>query len=525
MLHVDSGRRRELSRGPTVRSDQSIVSAYRGWDASDSASHRLIVSSNDSDYPRRQSWPHHITEQTSNASPNRTLYRHTTTYAPFYDAETTPFFLFHFPRLVFRWFYTFSLFLLMILTTLFIAVTPIDVIVQTSGSSFSGIKVFIVIIVCVVFVIISIFMYLLRIFQNRVALNDIPSKLVYIPGRNDMPKRCYREIEKSWFRVQKISVKAGPLHNKAVIINYPGLAPPDYVQEKNMATRIPGANEDDARPGTMLPPGTCYEDIIRSLGDKFKIDGRILTQIDIPKNLSFREILIYIFKVYQTDQSTFQSETVPDIKGLIEIYERMTFGPDLIEEADVLHFMLEFENLVKYCTDNYNGSLSYQRSHIGRNVSKKLLNESSVFENQSVVSRHSSDTRSRRPSTTGSNFGGRSTGNLNSRYLYYSGSRNELPIFKFNDDGSEALLQRDGESIAASSIAPREASRQKQAAFKTGFMHKIAIGRKDYRERDDPDHSKDLGYMTDSEGDLDDDNDYYGFRRASVSQKPRTPPP
>lgn len=277
-------------------------------------------------------------------SPARSIRRHTSTYIEAYpETENTRFISFNFPKRVFRWIYSFSLGLLMLLTLAFVAVTPIDVIVQTSESSYSGIKMFIVIIVCVVFLVVALIIYFLRIFQNRVSLNDIPSKSVYIPFEGDMLASCIKAIDAKLKEcVSEIRVKAGPLYNEKLIINHPGMSPPEYVQKRNIS---------ETGEGSLLPPNACYEDVIRSLGVRFKLDGRVLTQVDLPMHLSLREIILYLSEKYLNDPNT-DKKKVPNLKLLIESYEKFKFGPDLIEEGELLDFIIEFDKLGQFFQNN-----------------------------------------------------------------------------------------------------------------------------------------------------------------------------
>ncbi|CUM46717.1 uncharacterized protein AC631_05311 [Debaryomyces fabryi] len=283
-------------------------------------------------------------------SPARSIRRHTSTYIEAYpESENTRFISFNYPKRVFRWIYSFSLVLLMLLTLAFVAVTPIDVIVQTSESSYSGIKMFIVIIVCVVFLVVALIIYFLRIFQNRVSLNDIPSKSVYIPFEGDMLASCVKAIDAKLKEcVSEIKVKAGPLYNEKIIINHPGMSPPEYVQRRN----ISGTGE-----GSLLPPNACYEDVIRSLGVRFKLDGRVLTQVDLPMHLSLREIILFLSEKYLNDPNT-DKKQVPNLKLLIESYEKFKFGPDLIDEGELLNFIIEFDKLGQFFQNNVAANFS-----------------------------------------------------------------------------------------------------------------------------------------------------------------------
>lgn len=277
-------------------------------------------------------------------SATRSVRRLTSTYIEAYpETESTRFISFNFPKRVFIWIYSFSLVLLVLLTLGFIAVTPIDVIVQTSESSYSAVKMFIVIIVCVVFLVVALIIYFLRIFQNRIALNDIPSKSVYIPFEGDMPKTCVKAIDAKLKEcVSEIKVKAGPLYNENIIINHPGMSPPEYVQKRNIS---------ETGEGSLLPPNACYEDVIRSLGDRFKLDGRVLTQVDFPNHLSLREIILFSSEKYLNDPST-NKKQVPNLKILIELYEKFKFGPDLIKEHELLDFIIEFDKLGQFFQSN-----------------------------------------------------------------------------------------------------------------------------------------------------------------------------
>lgn len=283
-------------------------------------------------------------------SPARSIRRLTSTYIEAYpETESTRFISFNFPKRVFRWIYSFSLVLLVLLALGFIAVTPIDVIVQTSESSYSAIKMFIVIIVCVVFLVVALIIYFLRIFQNRIALNDIPSKSVYIPFEGDMPRACVKAIDAKLKEcVSEIKVKAGPLYNENIIINHPGVSPPEYVQNRNIS---------ETGEGTLLPPNACYEDVIRSLGDRFKLDGLVLTQVDFPNHLSLREIILFLSEKYLNDPRT-DKKQVPDLKLLIELYEKFKFGPDLIKEYELLDFIIEFDKLGQFFQNNVASNIS-----------------------------------------------------------------------------------------------------------------------------------------------------------------------
>lgn len=300
-------------------------------------------------------------------SPVRSMRRFTSVYTDINpEPENTRFISFNLPRRVFWWIYSFSLILLLLLMLSFVAVTPIDVIVQTSGSESSGIKMFIVIIVCVVFLVLSVIIYFLRMFHKRSALNDIPSKSVYIPFEGDMPSTCLSLIDKKLYKcLCDIKIRAGPLYNNN-IINHPGISPPDYVQNRNIS---------ETGEGTLLPPNACYEDVIRSLGDKFRIDGRILTQVDFPKHFSFREIIVFLSERYLNDPNTIKDQ-FPNIKQLVDLYEKFKFGQNLIKENELLEFMIEFDKLSQFFQNNLGNSIKLK----SRGPSKLYKSDHDILE-------------------------------------------------------------------------------------------------------------------------------------------------
>ncbi|RLV88305.1 Defect at low temperature protein 1 [Meyerozyma sp. JA9] len=267
-------------------------------------------------------------------APNPINYSATySTYTP--NVDSSRFITFDLHRRVFRWIYSISLFILTILLLGLASPTPIDVIAQTSGASSPGIKLFIVIIVCVVFLVVGMVMYFSRIFQHRMALNDIPTRSMYIPGDGDLPKSAVDMIDnKLKHCVTVVKVKAGPMYCDSVI-NHPGLSPPAYVQERNAERFGPTSA------GTYFPPDSCYEDVIRSLGDKFRENATLIHRFDYPPNYSMREIFIYLYDQYASDP-TVLPEHLPEIDRLINLYERMKFGRQLINEHDLFEFMVEF---------------------------------------------------------------------------------------------------------------------------------------------------------------------------------------
>ncbi|KAK6204932.1 uncharacterized protein RJT21DRAFT_117411 [Scheffersomyces amazonensis] len=307
------------------------------------------------------------------ASPPRSFVNHlmtsnggfTNDYTQRYRSRSTPQKLFTIPKKVFKWIYSISSVIFALLTLAFVAVTPIDVIVQTSGTTFSGVKMFIVIIVCVVFLFLSIVLYLSRIFQYNSHLNEIPTYSVYIPDEHDLPKPVFLEIDESIRNcVGNIKLKAGPLFNKSVTINHPGISPPHYIQECYK----------QGEPGTLFPPETIYEDIIRSLGDKFLFDSKAFTQTELPFDLTLREMIIYLGHVYNIRGSEFNPNE-PNLKLLISLYEKFRFGPELINETDLFHFIIEFDKLGQTWSGTYQSKMGAPSSnfHKRRKSSNKSV--------------------------------------------------------------------------------------------------------------------------------------------------------
>ncbi|CAN3377134.1 hypothetical protein DIURU_003614 [Diutina rugosa] len=280
--------------------------------------------------------------------------RNVTVYEPnYYENKFT---LFNIPRRVFAWIYSISLVALTILGFLFVAVTPIDVIVQTAGSALSGLKMFIVIIVWVVFLVVSILFYFSRLLQARTALNDVPVKSVYIPSQGDYPHDVYLHIDDDLRQCVEIGQQAGPLSDESIIINHPGLSPPEYVQSRNLTVlKSKGieSTEEVARlnPATLLPPDSSYEDIIRSVSDKFVTQRyRVFTSIDIPGNYTFREICIYLARVYADNYKANEHK----LTRIIHLYEKFRFGGSLISDHELIEFMIEFDRLAQVCQSDYN---------------------------------------------------------------------------------------------------------------------------------------------------------------------------
>lgn len=285
-----------------------------------------------------------MTSLVTGTTASRTLYKNVTVFEPWNNSDSKN--IFKNPKIILTWIYSISLILFSLLVLLLVSVTVIDVIAQTTTTKFSGIKVFIVIIVCVAFVLYAIIVYFLRIFQTRIALNDIPLKSAYIPFEGDYPHTVYKAINSKLEECAEIRIRAGPLSDDSIIINHPGLAPPEYVQQRNRNANIVE--------GTYLPPDSVYEEIIRSIGDKF-ISGKMISP-DIPREYTLREILLYLKSLYVHNNEV-------ETSRLIELYEKFRFGPELIQESELIEFMLSFDKLAQLCLSDYTQNLKEQ----GRN--------------------------------------------------------------------------------------------------------------------------------------------------------------
>lgn len=243
-----------------------------------------------------------------------------------------------FPKRLFSWIYSLSLFILILLMLAFASVTPIDVIVRTTDLPESAGKIIIVIIMCVTFLIVGILIYFLRLYKKGLALSEIPSKSVYIPGRDDLPSHCYKVLEENLQRcVSDIKWRASPLYNEE--ISHPGLSPPESIQRRNFSK---------SGRGSLLPPNTYYEDVVRLVGYLLWMNHNSLsTEGNIPSNYSFRKITLYLSKIYAKDYDTNRKD-LPNINKIIDLYEQFRFGPGLIKEDELFEFMVEFHKLDKF---------------------------------------------------------------------------------------------------------------------------------------------------------------------------------
>lgn len=307
------------------------------------------------------------------------------------------------PRKIFRYLYSISLLIFVLLTSAFVLVTPIDIIVQTWGSPSTGLKTLIVIGACAVFLFISMIIYFLRLYQSRVALNQIPSKSVYIPlEKNDLPKDVINYIDsKLRWCIGEVRVKAGPLEVEPKI-NHPGMSPPEYIQKRNEANGYPYE-------GTLFPPACIYEDLVDALSLKLRLDGLLVINLDIPKNYSFREIILAMVKLL-IDEQDLDPRLLPNVQQMITLYEKFKFSPELIKEDEMASFLVSFERLTGLYNVNRDAkphdlSTSQRRSHL-KSPSKFFESQSRFNTNDNLLA--PSSFGDRRPSsgfTSGSQSG------------------------------------------------------------------------------------------------------------------------
>lgn len=270
------------------------------------------------------------------------LRRHGEVSFPKLDVSNT---LIRWPRVLIKLIYRFSFALLILALLGFAAITPLDVVVQTFGSTSWGIKMFVVIIVCIVFFVLLLVVYFLRMYKARAALRDITSSNAYMPFEGDFPAEVAREIDlKLALCVGEIRVKAGPLYNENEIINHPGLSPPTYVQKRNEKLF-----KDKTTSGRLLPPDACYEDVIKSLGDKLMIDQKFLNSVEFPPFYTIRELLMFLVKTFNVEEQGVDGDK------LVDLYEKLRFGPELIKEEELFDFVVRFDKLGQAVHASQNG--------------------------------------------------------------------------------------------------------------------------------------------------------------------------
>ncbi|CAN3355571.1 hypothetical protein DICA3_B12904 [Diutina catenulata] len=418
--------------------------------------------------------------------------RYVTTFEPTYYENMVN--AFNIPKRVFAWLYSISLAFFLVLALLFAAVTPIDVIAQTGGTSMSGLKMFIVIIVCVVFVVTCLIGYFVRLLQFRTALNDVPSKSVYIPLDGDYTQSVVTMIDSRIQQCVEIAKKAGPLTDDSVIINHPGLSPPDYLQRRNLAVlEQQGRSPHDiatTTPSMLLPSEASYEDIIRSVGDKFVTQRyRVLAPVDLPSHYSFREIVIYLAELYVTTPGAVR------LPRIIELYEKFRFGPELISDRELVEFIIEFDTLANLCQSDYRQIITSDEQARADDLDRL---DPGHHSRQDFVPADSSD-----------ELPGR-----DNRY-------NQSHFAVFTDDESAASVHlappRSG-SVRSASIRRFMRHNNSSSSMKSVIRSRLALRGDPGGDSDDASmHRKYSGYVTDSENSDDSAADIYRWRRRPLS--------
>lgn len=247
------------------------------------------------------------------------------------------------PRKIFKWLYSFSLIILMIITFGFVLVTPLDIIMQTLSKNAAAIKLFIIIAACATFVLFSLLLYFSRLYQSRVLFNRIPAKSVYLPlEKDDLPASVEKYIANTLqFCIGDVKVRAGPLANEQELFNYPGRVAPKYIQRRNIELGL-------QRDYFLLPENHSYQDIIDSIGLKLRLDGMFANTYSIPTHMTFREIFVSLFPNLG-EENDFSQEMATVARRAILTYERAKYSGELIGLEELVEFFVDLEKVVTHC--------------------------------------------------------------------------------------------------------------------------------------------------------------------------------
>lgn len=236
------------------------------------------------------------------------------------------------PRRVFHWLYSFSLAIFVVLATVFAITSPLDIAVQTWLARLLGIKLLVIFAACATMLVVLLFLYFTRLYKYRVALNHIPARSGYVPlERGDMAPEVLEHVESElqWC-VGDVLRRAGPLPNRAAPLHYPGMAPPDYIQQRNAAM-------GELHAGNIFPPNCIYEDIVDSVGLRLRCEGFMLTAAKIPNCYTMREAVL-------SEVTTDRARALALL--LARLYEALKYGPDLIREDDLAAFLVALDRLL-----------------------------------------------------------------------------------------------------------------------------------------------------------------------------------
>lgn len=218
-----------------------------------------------------------------------------------------------------QWLYTTSYVILMIAILTLSSVLPIDVIVQSkTNNSHLATNTVIILVVCVAFMVFSILIHMIRLFYNKILMQDIPKPYVPI-NENDIGKQTNHKINLEMIRCEKIKNLAMPKGN----IKHPGLF---HHSINNLE------NE--------LPDNLIYENIIKVIGQELKYNGTLTISdekvLQLNNFYSLRELLL--------NKENFQNDK--KLQYFLDLYEKLRFSGQPIECNEFKEF-LKYWNYVK----------------------------------------------------------------------------------------------------------------------------------------------------------------------------------
>ncbi|KAK9380976.1 uncharacterized protein V2V93DRAFT_248570 [Kockiozyma suomiensis] len=183
-----------------------------------------------------------------------------------------------------RFLYRCSLFLLIFFTAGFVIVTPADLLSQ----SYRNKQIYNEIIVSATYVavgIVSLLLYIIRLYNVRNMLADIPK--YYVPGRYDLPKNCAVAIESELVRCQMIQKKLAPPDT----VTHPGLPPPSqtniefpnvpYLEVLMESVKLLEEKAHGLHPLLGRPPGTTLGEYVQFLEQHVEIDGALASKFTV----------------------------------------------------------------------------------------------------------------------------------------------------------------------------------------------------------------------------------------------------
>ncbi|KAH3688517.1 hypothetical protein WICPIJ_000507 [Wickerhamomyces pijperi] len=228
------------------------------------------------------------------------------------------------------WSYRTSFIIVLIIFLAFCAIIPIDSILQVSKSSTNlALNTFVVIGALVLFGVFTAFLMSTRIYMERSSLQDIPKKYIPLePG--DLPNKSLQIIDSN---LKDCYTVVNTINAKAVLnVKHPGLSAPD---------------------SKYLPPLLSFEDVIKALTLKFKWDDAFFPDLDIPKNLSFREIVGYLETQLVSTNSALNRE-------FVDLYEELRYSGRPVTEEEFIRFMILSIQFMK--SPRIKGSSGYNSS-------------------------------------------------------------------------------------------------------------------------------------------------------------------